>query len=209
MKRIFYIWTLALIFILTACAPKLVPVVSQSGTVESESNIITKTKAGIDVSVQAGEWRYQPYSVNDYFTPFLFLIRNKTGEKVPIRYSNFVLFDEHGNQYEAIPPDGIEYMLVTRDNQGDTYLNPGIFYRFEETKPPYTFGYDLPAYPYTYPRRPMSNITLLSMPETSLYPDSQVRGFVYFRKAISYGKKLRLRVELDGFVDEFEFEKEK
>ncbi|MBI5192333.1 MAG: hypothetical protein HZA08_02695 [Nitrospirae bacterium] len=207
MQKIFNILIVTLIVVLTACAPKLVPVVSQSGTVEPESNIITKTKAGIDVSVQAGEWRYQPFSVNDYFTPFLFLIRNNTGEKVSIKYSNFVLFDEHGNQYEAVPPDGIEYMLVTRENSSDTFPNPPIVYRFEEAKPPYTFGYDVPAYPYL--RRPMSNITLLALPETSIYPNSQIRGFVYFRKAVIYGNRLKLWVEFNGFADGFEFEKKK
>ena len=200
MYKIFLLWVFGLCLLLTSCAPKLIPVLSQSGKIEIESNIVTKAKGNIEVSVQTGEWRYQPLSVNDYFTPFLFLIRNKTGEKVPIKYSSFVLFDENGNQYEAIPPDGIEYMLVSRDGYGDTY--PGMIFRYEETKPPYTFGYEIPS----YLKRPMSNITILALPETSIYPDSQVRGFVYFRKAITYGKGLKLRVELDGFDDEFEFE---
>jgi hypothetical protein len=112
-----------------------------------------------------------------------------------------VLFDENGNQYEAVPPDGIEYMLVSRDIYGDTY--PGMFFRYEDGKPPYTYGFETPPY---LIRKPVSNITILALPETSLYPNSQVRGFVYFRKAITYGKRLRLRVELPGFEDEFEFE---
>ncbi|MDD5434303.1 MAG: hypothetical protein PH343_02615 [Nitrospira sp.] len=200
MNKAFLLPAFMFCIFLTACVPKIVPVPSQSGKIETESNIVTKIKGNIEVSVQSGEWHYQPLSVNDYFTPFLFLIRNKTGEKVPIKYNSFVLFDEHGNQYEAIPPDGIEYMLVARDVYGDSY--PGMIFRYEETKSPYTFGYEVPA----YLKKPMSNITILALPETSIYPDSQIRGFVYFRKASTYGKGLKLRVELNGFNDEFEFE---
>ncbi len=150
--------------------------------------------------MQTEEWRYAPYSVNDYFTPFLFLIRNNTENKISVKYSGFILFDEFGNQYEAIPPEGVEYMMAARDIYGERY--PDIFFRFEEIRPPYTYGFEIPA----YMRRPFSNVSLLGLPETLVHPNSQVRGFVYFRKAVTYGKGLRLRVELDGFDEEFVFE---
>ena len=190
---------IALSFI-TACAPKIIPRPSQEGSVDLESNIITKEKGGVKISVQTEEWRFPPYSLNDYFTPFLFLIRNNTENKMSIKYNGFILFDEHGNQYEAVSPGNIEYMMGSRDLYGNTY--PDVFFRFEETRPPYTYGLEAPA----YLRKPFSNISLLSLPETVIYPNSQVRGFVYFRKAITYGKGLKLRVELDGFADEFEFD---
>lgn len=189
-----------LCFAMTACAPKIIPRPDQAGLVDPESNIVTKEKGGIKVSIQTEEWRYAPYSLNDYFTPFLFLIRNNTENKVSVKYSGFILFDEHGNQFDAIPPEGVEYMMLSRELYGDRY--PDIFFRFEETRPPYTYGFEIPA----YMRRPFSNISILSLPEVPVFPNSQVRGFVYFRKAITYGKGLRLRVEIDGFSEEFEFD---
>lgn len=190
-------------FLLVACAPKIIPRSGQPGLIDIESNIITKEKGGIRVSVQTEEWRYPPYSLNDYFTPFLFLIRNNTEKKVSIKYSGVILFDELGNQFEAVPPEGVEYIMISRELYGDRY--PDIFFRFEETRPPYTYGFEIP----TYLRKPFSNISILSLPETQVYPNSQIRGFVYFRKAITYGKGLKLRVELDGFEEEFEFDIEK
>lgn len=197
-KRLF-IASLIFCSFITACAPRIIPRTGQSGLVDVESNIITKEKSGIKMSVQTEEWRYPPYALNDYFTPFLFLIRNNTENKIAIKYSGFLLFDEHGNQFEAIPPEGAEYMMATRDLYGD---RADIFFRFEETRPPYTYGFEVPA----YLRKPFSNISILSLPEALIYPNSQVRGFVYFRKAITYGKGLRLRVELDGVEEEFEFD---
>ena len=184
----------------TACAPRIIPRADQSGFVDAEDNIITKEKAGIRVSVRTEEWRYTPYAINDYFTPFLFLIRNNTGEKVAVKYSGLMLFDEHGNQFEAVPPEGVEYMMASRDLYGDRGTD--LFFRYEETRPPYTYGLEVPA----YLRRPFSNISILSLPDAPIYPNSQVRGFVYFRRAITYGKALKLRVELGDFQEEFEFD---
>jgi len=185
---------------LTACAPRIIPKQDQAGIIDLESNIITKEKGGVKVSVQTEEWRYAPYSVNDYFTPFLLLIRNNTENKISVKYSGFILFDEQGNQFEAIPPEAVEYMMALRDIYGERY--PDIYFRFEEARPPYTYGFEIPA----YMRRPFSNVSLLGLPEVQVYPNSQVRGFVYFRKAVTYGKGLRLRVELDGFEEEFLFD---
>ncbi len=184
---------------LVACAPKIIPMSEQPGAIDLESNIITREKDGIRVSIQTEEWQYPPYSLTDYFTPFLFLIRNNKDTRVPVRYSGLILFDEHGNQFEAIPPEGIEYRMVTKDLYGGRY--PDMLFRFEETRPPYTYGFEIP----TYLRRPFSNISILALPEGLIYPNSQVRGFVYFRKAVTYGENLRLRVEIDGFEEEFEF----
>ena len=183
-----------------ACAPKIIPRQNQPGVVDAESNIITKESNGIKVSVQSEEWRFTPYSINDYFTPFLFLIRNNTENKVSIKYSGFTLFDEHGNQFGAVSPESIEYMMGSIGLYGNNY--PDVFFRFEETRPPYTYGVEAPA----YMRKPFSNVSLLSLPEATVYPNSQVRGFVYFRKAITYGTGLKLRIELDGFMNDFEFD---
>src|SRR3990172_12725427 len=148
---------------MTACAPKIIPRAGQPGFVDLESNLITKEKVGIKVSIWTEEWRYTPYAINDYFTPFLFLIRNNTRDKVAIRYSGLILFDEHGNQFEAVPPEGVEYMMASRDIYGDR--GPDLFFRYEETRPPSTYGLEIPA----YLRRPFSNISIFSLPEAPLY----------------------------------------
>jgi hypothetical protein len=57
-----------------------------------------------------------------------------------------------------------------------------------------------------YFRPPVSNVTLLSLPEGEVHDQSQVRGFVYFRKATTYGKDLRLRVRINDIEQDFEFE---
>ncbi|MBI5197357.1 MAG: hypothetical protein HZA19_01990 [Nitrospirae bacterium] len=100
-----------------------------------------------------------------------------------------------------MPPDQVETILLTRDLYGRG-PHPSLFFRYEESHPPYSVGFDYPA----YFRSPVSNITLLSLPEGEIHPQSQVRGFLFFRKATTYGKDLRLKVQVDGFDQDFEFE---
>jgi len=198
--RLLLVSVLITCLFLVSCAPRIIPRSGQPGLVDLKSNIITKEKDGIKVSVQTEEWHYPPYALIDYFTPFLFLIRNNTEDKISVKYSGLILFDELGNQFDAIPPEGVEYMMLSREIYGDRY--PDLFFKFEESRPPYTYGFELPA----YLKKPFSNISILSLPEAVVYPHSQVRGFVYFREAVTYGNSLKLRVELDGYEDEFEFD---
>ena len=186
------------------CVPRLIPKASQVGQIDMESNIITKEKEGIRVSVQTQEWSYEPYTLEDYFTPFLFLIKNGTDQKVPLKLADWVLFDEHGNQFNAIPPEGVDLVMTSRDLYGRG-VYPSVYFRYEETRAPYSVGFELPA----YLRRPFSNITLLGLTEGEIYPKSQVRGFVYFKKATTYGQNLRVKVHINGFEEEFEFELKK
>ena len=195
-----FLLVLVLIISLYGCAPKIIPSLNQPGSIDKESNIITRTKDNITISVQTEEWHYPPYSLVDYFTPFLFLIRNDTDHKISLKYKDFILFDERGNQFEAIDPEKVEYIMASIELYGAQY--PDILFRVEESKPPYTYGVEVPA----YLRKPFSNISLLALPEVTIYPHSQVRGFVYFRKAVTYGKTLRLKVEINGIEEDFIFE---
>lgn len=190
-----------MVWIGAGCAPKIVPKIPQSGQIDLESNIITKEAKGVRVSVQTQEWAFAPYDLESYFTPFLFLIKNDTDGKIGVKGSEIVLFDEEGNQYNGIPPEGVEMVMATRDLYGRGPY-PSVFFRYEESRPPYTLGFEFPA----YLRRPFSNVSLLSLPDGEIHPKSQIRGFVYFRKATTYGKTLRLKVPVDGFEEEFEFE---
>ena len=191
------VWCLALV-LAWGCAPKIVPKVPQEGKIDLESNIITKSRNGITISVQTEEWNFPPYDLEQFFTPFLFLIRNDTDERVKLDLAEFVLFDDQGNQYNAMPPGLVEGILTYRNLYGQM---PRIFFRYEEIRPPYTLGFEFPA----FVQRPLTNVTLLGLLPGEIFPHSQVRGFVYFRKATTYGKALRLRVHLDGVEETFEF----
>jgi hypothetical protein len=202
-----YPWIVVLLVVLIAgCAPKIIPKLPQGGEIDSVSSIITKKGTGISVSIQTEAWSFEPYYLTDYFTPFLFLIRNDTDQKVPIRLPEFVLFDEQGNQFNAVPPEGVETMILARDLYGRG-ASTSFFFRYEDIHPStgVGVGVEFPA----YVRRPFSNISLLALTDGEIHPKSQVRGFIYFKKATTYGQHLKLKVNVSGFAEDFDFEVKK
>ena len=196
-KRGFYSAALLLLFLFflsSGCMARLVPKPNQPGDIDLNSNIITKEKDGVRLSVQSMEWKYYPYNLEDFYTPMLFLVRNNTDKKINIKITNFALLDEKGNQSNAVDPSIVERIMTPRGYGGTSYP-PSIYYGGYMSSP--AIGY--------YPVSP-TDITLLSISEGDILPAAQIRGFIYFRKVSTYGRNLKLKAEIDGKSEEFEFE---
>ncbi len=186
---------LLLLFLLSSgCTTRIVPKPLQPGDVDLNSNIISKEREGIRISVQSMEWKYYPYNLDDFYTPMLFLIRNNTDKKVSFKASDLVLVDDKGNQFNAVDP-GIVERIMTPRGYGQGIYPPSFYYG--GYLPPPGIGY--------YSMAP-TDITLLSISEGDIFPGSQVRGFIYFRKAVTYGKNIRLKANIGATSEEFEFE---
>src|SRR3990172_4884401 len=106
-RRLLLVSVLITCLFLVSCAPRIIPRSGQPGLVDLKSNIITKEKDGIKVSVQTEEWHYPPYALIDYFTPFLFLIRNNTENKISVKYRVFFLLKGRRNKFDPFPPEGL------------------------------------------------------------------------------------------------------
>jgi hypothetical protein len=172
---------------LTACAIRIVPDPMQEGQIDVASRLVTKEADGIAVTVQAMAWRFDPYYLDDYFTPLFVLIRNGTEKPLVVTYDAFVLLDDLGNQFNVAPPQTVDRILRGR---GMRYPYPGTFY-----PPPYgpLFPYGSEPYPMHY-----TDIALLGLAETTVLPHAQVRGFLYFQQATFEGQRLTLSAALGG-----------
>lgn len=196
-KRIFNMASLLLLFLFllsSGCATRIVPKPLQPGDVDLSSNIITKEKDGIRISVQSMEWSYYPYNLDDFYTPMLLLIRNNTDKNINFKITDLVLVDEKGNQFNAADPSIVERIMAPRGYGQGPYPPPFFYGGY---LPPPGIGY--------YPFIP-SDITLLSISEGNILPGAQVRGFIYFKRVAAYGKNLKLKANIDGMSEEFEFE---
>ncbi len=186
---------LLLLFLLSSgCTTRIVPKPLQPGDIDLNSNIISKEREGIRISVQSMEWKYYPYNLDNFYTPMLFLIRNNTDKKVSFKVSDLVLVDDRGNQFNAVDP-GIVERIMTPRGYGQGFYPPSFYYG--GYLPPPGFGY--------YSMAP-TDITLLSISEGDIFPGSQVRGFIYFKKAVTYGKNIKLKANIGATSEEFEFE---
>ncbi len=180
------------------CAAQLVPVAGQGGEVDLRSNIVTKEAEGIRISVQTQEWRFWPQNLEDFFTPLLVLIKNQRKDDVAIRYSDFILLDGAGNQLSAVPSNTVEQFMIARYVPFSYPYPPGMFY--PGYFPPLVYGLEHPYYPSR-----VTDVTLLSLPETDLRAGAQTRGFLYFRNV---GRKggMTIKARVGGAALDFEFQ---
>lgn len=202
------LFLIAFAFLTAGCGVKIIPKTEQEGIIDAKHNIITKEKNGLRITARSMDWRFDPYFLDEYFTPIFFIIKNDTDQKVTISYKNFIAFDDQGNQYNALPPANVNDLLLAREYSPFYPYYP--YYPYTETiimrekEGTYTtFGLGIPFF-YSY-RRSFSNIALYALPEGEIHPHAQVRGFVYFTRADQYGRELKIKLKIDGIEQEFEF----
>jgi hypothetical protein len=187
---------MGLVIMGSACGGVLViPEPNQGGQVDLPSRLVSKELHGIQITVQSMAWRYDPYYLEDYFTPLLVFIRNTTDEPLSVQYQDFVLVDDRGNQYNAITPQMVDRALKGR---GAPYPYPPPIYYPLAPMGFVPYGYE--PYPAYY-----ADIMLLSLHETKVVPHAQVRGFLYFQKATVEGQRLTLTASVGGRSQEFQF----
>ena len=178
-----------------ACAVLVVPDPTQSGQVDMAARMVSKEADGISVTVQSMAWQYNPYFLDDYFTPLFLLIRNGNDEPLELQYGQFVLIDDRGNQFNVVPPQTVDLALkgrgVSYPYVGPYYYAPPVFHPF----------YGLDPYNFHY-----ADIVLIGLQETTILPHAQVRGFLYFQRATFEGQRFTLSVALgDAPPQEFHF----
>ena len=181
---------------LLSCGIAVIPAPDQGGQVDPAARLVVKEANGIQVAVQSMAWRYNPYYLDDYFTPLLVFVRNKTDEPIPIRYEDFVLVDDHGTQFNAVPPPMVDRVVKRMGDPSypPAYYPPAMSAPF----PAASYGYE--PYPYRY-----ADVILLALQETKVVPHAQVRGFVYFQQATAEGRQFTVTVSLAGKPQEFHF----
>jgi hypothetical protein len=92
----------------SSCGATIIPSPDPSGQVDPAARLVVKEANGIQIAVQSVAWRYDPYYLDDYFTPRLVFIRNKTEEPVSVRCDDFVLVDDRDNQFNAVSPQMVD-----------------------------------------------------------------------------------------------------
>ena len=183
---------IGLLCMVSACGMVLVPDASQGGRVDVTARRVTKEDKGVQVTVQSMAWQYEPYDLDNLYTPLLVFVRNETDQPIPLQYRDFVLVDDRGTQYDVVPPQTAEFTARSRlPRYAPSYAAP--------------YGYGAVPPPFLYNNGRATDITLLGLTETSVRPHAQVRGFLYFQQAMMEGRRLTLTVSLAGHPQEFQF----
>lgn len=217
------------LFILTisSCGLQLIPKTTNEGTVDLKANSITIEKDRIKITAMGMEWKYSPYYLEDYYTPIYVIVRNETEKEVDLKYEDFMLLDDKGNQFRVIRPEQVKDSVPRWEDYNPYWDMPRPYYYWDYGwwrpyrytpwsytypynmyLPPYPYYYNY-NYPYSYPYDMYdltSDVIPQALNEGKILPKAQVRGFLYFQKATEYGNDITLRVSLLGLTYNFTFE---
>jgi hypothetical protein len=189
-----------LLFYLSGCGVAIVPKPDQTGQIDLQSRIITKKVGGVSVSVQTHEWQFNPPELEQYFTPFLFLIRNETENKISLNLKGIFLVDPVGNQFKPVISSEVEKSMMDRGYVITPSARLGMGMGGHRSF--VGIGLDFPL----NSSRPMgSDIASLSLPEGEVLSGAAVRGFVYFQRAVPAGDSLKIHFEINQASEEFYF----
>jgi hypothetical protein len=150
--------------------------------VNVRENFAIVTLKEFDLAVQPQHWNDAPYDLENYFTVFYIVFRNKTSQPIQIEKEDWTLIDEKGEQYRAF--DGEQVVDIMYG--GDFYYdNLDYFFEFDEEA-----------------RKRLEdemkqriegirNIQLKAFQFASIRPGAQESGYIFFEKAnMKKGEKL-------------------
>lgn len=103
------------------------PVKTTQVNVREDFAIISEKE--FDLAVQAQHWNEEPFDLENYFSVFYIVFRNKTSQPVQIKKEDWVLIDKNGEQYRAFDSEQVVDIMYG----GDFYYDDlDYFFEFDE-----------------------------------------------------------------------------
>ncbi len=193
-KRLGFLMVLALV--LVGCGVKVVPRPTATALLNVADNSLTEEKAGVSLSARVEDLEVATYRLNNNLTSFHVTVANGTEDELNLSSASFVLVDEQGFQYRAVPPGQVQD-LISRDS---LYLipYPYVGYYYLEDRERYaffnTFNSALPYFAENYPQ----DLLTRALPEQAILPGAKIAGLVYFLVDLPTKKDVQLRVFMPG-----------
>ncbi len=194
-----------LLLAITACAsaPRL-QAVGQPAPPE-----VTLAQGGVQLTVLPDTWKGYPSTLPRHYTPVEVRAQNGRDGEILVRYGDFLVVDDAGNQYRAIAPAEVAQALFGAADPpaprpalaaAPMYASSRLWWPYRSWAWRHPF-YD-PFYPwmdpwwgypaYASPRATPYDILNLGLREGRILPGARVEGFLYFQLATQRGNLLTL-----------------
>lgn len=177
---------------------------------------LSTTVDGVKVTTRGDTWPGDAV-IREEVTPLHIKLENDSGRPLRVEYKRFVLVDESGKQYTALPPYEIggtakkPVKVTVYRPFADPYFGYQGFYIYPYysslypgatiwSAPP-TYGYDIDYYrdTYTYWKKiglPTPEMLRRALVEGVLEPGGSMSGFLYFPEIPKQTENVRLQVRL-------------
>lgn len=182
--------SLIIFLLLTACAPKILPI--RSNNVKIQENYAVITHKDYNIAIEPSSWNDPPSNLENYFMVFYVILRNKTNQKMHIDKDAFVMIDDKGEQYSIFGPQQI-VQIMYGDNQ---YFDLNYFMNFDDDdhkdlKEEYETRLD-----------GIRNIMMKSFQFDPIRPQAQESGYLFFER-LEFKKQALFKIYYNDDVMEF------
>lgn len=89
----------------TSCMNRIIPVSSKDIIVQEKYGVIRTED--YDLAIKYQRWNDTPGDLNDYFTTFFLIYRNKSGKNRKLNPESFALLDSQNEQYDLFTSDEV------------------------------------------------------------------------------------------------------
>jgi hypothetical protein len=159
------------ITILSSCAPKIAPI--KTNQVNVRENFAILSQKEFDLAIQPQHWNDAPHDLENYFTLFYIVFRNKTGQPIQIKKEDFVLIGKNGEQYSLFDSEQVVEIMYG----GDFYYDD-LNYFFESDEEAQKRLQD----ELDQRIEGIRNIQLKAFPFATIRPGAQLTGYIFFKK---------------------------
>ncbi|MBL7107695.1 MAG: hypothetical protein ISS38_00090 [Candidatus Cloacimonetes bacterium] len=169
------IWLISVLFILLSCAPKIVPVISKNVKIKENFALINKKQ--YDIAIEYQNWNDAPTNLENYFSVFYIIFRNKTENTISIDKNSIVLLDDENEQYNLFSDDEVIKIMYGDENFYDFTVLDYILQNDVETE------YREQIQEERDNRlEGIRNIKLKSFQFSRIRPNAQESGIIFFEK---------------------------
>jgi len=174
----------ALVLAATGGCAHLAPVPDPVHTVASDRYGTTQQVGGVLVTVRTVGWQSEQLDrLEPYVTPLFVEVKNQGPDTIDFSVDGALLVDNEGTLYRPLPPERLQELLTSASAPPPT-TTPG-------------------ASPFPYDLELLS--TLGALKSGPVPPGTQIRGAIYFQRAVDWAEELTLRLPIGGETREFRF----
>ena len=199
------IFSLVLLFCLTACSATLIAPQTQVGSqIDMAGERISQVEKGVQLAVKLHEVTVRPSPTDQNYVSFWVEVTNQRNVQLPLVYTDFLLIDDQGRQYQSVDPAGLVEQLTDTAPYLVPYPYVGFYYLQDSLRAQLDSQFRSES-SYFDSRRP-EYLASEALPGGSVLPASTVAGAIYFPAELRTMSGFRLRYQIGALPGQKSFQ---
>lgn len=190
-----FLGSLSFFVLLTACASMVIrPVPQTNSQIDTNGQRIVQTVKGVELAAKLHEISVRPSPAQQNYCSFWVEVSNRRNVLLPLSYSDFLLIDAQGRQYQAADPAELVETLTDTSAYLIPYPYVGFYYLEDSIRSQQNTQFRSEK-SYFSSRRP-EYLKMEAIQSVDVLPAAKVVGAIYFPAELRTMTGFQLRYQL-------------